>query len=147
MSDSNGAQVDAVRRFNRFYTRLIGALDEGHLASAYSLAEVRVLYELAQRPGVSAVDLASTLSLDEGYLSRILRRFSREGLVRRTRSANDKRRTLLSLTSKGERTFAPLNAGARDHVKGLLEPLSRANRRALVRAMQRIEQILSIRGG
>jgi len=145
MSHANGADVDAVRRFNRFYTRLIGALDEGHLESAYSLAEVRVLYELANRSHTTAVELSRHLGLDEGYLSRILRRFTREGLVQRTPAEADRRQTLLSLTKKGERTFAPLNAGARDHVRALLDPLSPKERKQLVSAMRRIEQLLDRR--
>jgi DNA-binding MarR family transcriptional regulator len=142
MSRDNGADVDAVRRFNRFYTRLIGALDEGHLQSAYSLAEVRVLYELAHRPGTTAVELSRDLGLDEGYLSRILRRFNRERLLRRTPSEHDRRRTLLSLTAKGERTFAPLNTGARDHVEVLIAALSTKERKELIEAMRAIEKLL-----
>jgi DNA-binding MarR family transcriptional regulator len=142
MSHHNGADVDNVRRFNRFYTRLIGALDEGHLQSAYSLAEVRVLYELAHRPHTTAVELCRDLGLDAGYLSRILRRFTREGVVRRTLADGDRRRSLLSLTAKGRRTFEPLNAGARNQVKGLIDPLSARERKALVSAMRRIEMLL-----
>jgi DNA-binding MarR family transcriptional regulator len=142
MSQSNGAAVDAVRRFNRFYTRLIGALDEGHLQSPYSLAEVRVLYELAQRSRTTAGELARDLALDEGYLSRILLRFTRDGLVRRTPAETDRRRSWLSLTKKGERTFSPLNAGARDQVRALLDPLSPRDRKALIDAMRRIEALL-----
>lgn len=143
MSRRNGTgDVDAVRRFNRFYTRRIGVLDEGHLQSAYSLAEVRVLYELAHRDQTTAAELCKDLGLDAGYLSRILRRFAREGLLKRRRANEDKRQTRLSLTAKGHRTFAPLNRGARDEVRALLEPLSDAERRALVSAMQRIETLL-----
>ncbi len=143
MKNGNANTVDAVRRFNRFYTRRIGALDEGHLHSAYSLAEVRVMYELAHRAPASARELARDLSLDAGYLSRILRRFSREGLLRRAPAKSDRRRALLSLTPKGDRVFAPLNAGARDQVKALLKPLSAEERKALVAAMRRIESLLT----
>ena len=145
MSHRNGARgsdIDAVRRFNRFYTRRIGVLDEGHLESAYSLAEVRVLYELASRDRPTAAELGKDLGLDAGYLSRILRRFTREGLLKRRRAEADKRQTRLSLTAKGRRTFAPLNEGARRQVGGLLEPLSEADRQALVSAMRRIETLL-----
>jgi DNA-binding MarR family transcriptional regulator len=142
MKNGNTSTVDAVRRFNRFYTRRIGALDEGHLHSRYSLAEVRVLYELAHRTQATARDLARDLSLDAGYLSRIVRRFSRERLLRRARAPSDCRQTLLSLTAKGARVFAPLNAGARDQVEALLKPLSVDQRKALVAAMQRIESLL-----
>ena len=142
MSQRNGSHIDAVRHFNRFYTRRIGVLDEGHLRSAYSLAEVRVLYELAHRRQATAGEVGKDLGLDAGYLSRILRRFAREGLLNRQRAANDRRRTLLSLSAKGPRVFAPLNSGARRHVGAMLAPLSTTERRALVSAMRRIETLL-----
>jgi DNA-binding MarR family transcriptional regulator len=142
MNDRNGRDIDAVRRFNRFYTRRIGVLDEGHLQSAYSLAEVRVLYELAHRDRTTAAELCKDLGLDAGYVSRILRRFTREGLLERRRADDDKRQTRLSLTARGRRTFAPLNQGARDQVGALLEPLCDADRQALISAMRRIETLL-----
>jgi DNA-binding MarR family transcriptional regulator len=142
MSRQNGSHIDAVRHFNRFYTRRIGVLDEGHLRSAYSLAEVRVLYEIAHRRHATAAEVGKELGLDAGYLSRILRRFAREGLLKRQRASNDRRRTLLSLSAKGARAFAPLNDGARRQVGALLRPLSAAKRRALISAMRRIETLL-----
>jgi DNA-binding MarR family transcriptional regulator len=115
------------------------------LQSPYSLAEVRVLYELARRSRTTAGELARDLGLDEGYLSRILRRFTREGLVRRTPAEADRRRSWLALTKKGERTFSPLNAGARNHVTALLDPLSPKERQTLIGAMRRIEALLDRR--
>src|SRR5437764_1612937 len=85
-------RVEAVRRFNRFYTQRIGVLREGLYDSAYSLAEVRILYELAHANGaVTATDLARTLSMDAGYLSRILRKFEAKGLIRKSQSRDDGR--------------------------------------------------------
>src|SRR5919199_6739598 len=101
--------VPAVRHFNRFYTRLVGALDEGHLHSSFSLAETRVLYELAHHEAPTATAIAADLRLDAGYLSRILRGFERRGLVERGRSPTDARRTIVRLTPKGQSTFADLN--------------------------------------
>ena len=142
MSKANGSDIDAVRRFNRFYTRRIGALDEGHLKSEYSLAEVRVLYELAHRERTTAGELCRDLLLDAGYLSRMVRQFTRRGLVRKTRAAGDRRQAVLSLTPRGARAFAPLNAGARDQVQALLQPLSPRERKVLVAAMRQIEALL-----
>src|SRR2546430_16889296 len=79
----SAARMGAVRRFNRFYTKQIGILGERLLQSPFSLAEMRVLYEIANRENVSAVELAEELRLDAGYLSRILRRFQKGGVVRR----------------------------------------------------------------
>ena len=117
--------ITAVRHFNRFYTRRIGVLDEGLLASPFSLAEVRVLYELAHRPGVTARELARDLGLDGGYLSRILQGFGKRGLLRRGTSADDGRRRPLTLTAAGRRTFAPLSASDRQRIGGAMRAIER----------------------
>ena len=95
--------IDAVRHFNRFYTRQIGVLGEAFLQSPFSLTETRVLYELAHRDQPTATDLGRELGLDPGYLSRILRNFGRRGLITRTRSSTDGRQSLLALTARGRR--------------------------------------------
>ncbi len=139
------ARIAAVRRFNRFYTQRIGVLGEGLLASPFSLTEVRVLYELAHAPVdalPSASAVAAGLGIDEGYLSRILRGFARRGWLRRERSPTDARKALLSLTSRGRKAFAPLDARSRDQVRELLERLSASDRVALIAAMGTIERVL-----
>ncbi|MFN2567666.1 MAG: GNAT family N-acetyltransferase [Gemmatimonadaceae bacterium] len=135
--------VAQVRHFSRFYTRLVGALDEGHLHSSFSLAETRVLYEIAHAEGITATDLSRDLRLDPGYLSRMLRGFERRGLAERARSPIDGRRNLLRLTTKGRSTFDDLNVRASEVVAKLLEPLSEAKRRQLLDAMRTIETLLS----
>src|SRR5438876_7620582 len=91
-SDPSAEQrVEAVRRFNRLYTRQIGVLQDGYLRSPYSLAEVRVLYELAHRDSATATELSRELDLDPGYLSRILRKFQQRGFIDRQRSDRDGR--------------------------------------------------------
>src|SRR3984893_796673 len=108
------ARIDHVRGFNRFYTRTIGVLQDGYLQSPFSLAEVRVLYELAHRQRATATELARELDLDAGYLSRILNGFDRRGLIERTRSARDGRESVLSLTRLGQDAFTPLETHARE---------------------------------
>ena len=135
-------RIAAVRRFGRFYTRIIGALQEGLLHSSFSLAEARVLYELARRGGVTASELGRELELDPGYLSRILQRFERDGLVSRAPSPTDRRQSLLSLTEAGRAAFAPLDARSREEVSALLTPLAEPAQAAVVGAMGRIEALL-----
>src|SRR5262249_30308056 len=142
MPDAHVAHVAAVRRFNRFYTKQIGILDEGLLRSPFSLAEVRVLYEIAHGKDGAAAELAESLRLDAGYLSRILRRFQKGGLVRRETSAADGRRSLLTLTPKGRRTFATLNARQEDDVAALLGGMPSAGRQRLIESMRAIEELL-----
>jgi DNA-binding MarR family transcriptional regulator/GNAT superfamily N-acetyltransferase len=134
--------VAAVRAFNRFYTKKIGVLDEGLLASAYSLAEVRVLWELAQRKQATATELRRDLGLDAGYLSRILAALESRRLVTRTAAADDKRHQLLGLSARGRRVFNGLDVRSADEIERLLRPLDGAARRALVGSMQKIEALL-----
>ncbi len=134
--------VAAVRRFNRFYTRQIGALGEGHLATPFSLTEARVIYELAQRETATATELGQELGLDAGYLSRILRGFQERGLLDRRPSETDARQSRLSLTSEGRAAFAQLNATAHGDVAAMLDAVPLADRARLVAAMGTIEEVL-----
>jgi DNA-binding MarR family transcriptional regulator/N-acetylglutamate synthase-like GNAT family acetyltransferase len=134
------SDVAAIRRFNRFYTKQIGVLDEGLLRSPYSLAEVRVLYEIANGKDVSAAALATELALDPGYLSRILRRFQKNGLLRRETSPDDARRSLLTLTEKGTHTFAALDTRQEEDVAALLDRVPATKRRRLTDSMRAIEE-------
>jgi DNA-binding MarR family transcriptional regulator/GNAT superfamily N-acetyltransferase len=135
-------QIGTVRRFTRFYTRQIGLLDEGLLRSEFSLTEARVLYELAQRDGLSAADLGRELGLDAGYLSRILKRFAARGLVARSPSKNDGRQAMLVLTDAGHTAFEPLNQASHAEVEAMLGRLSMGKREMLVNAMTTIERLL-----
>ncbi|HET6318866.1 MAG TPA: helix-turn-helix domain-containing GNAT family N-acetyltransferase [Chloroflexota bacterium] len=136
-------RVAAVRRFNRFYTRQTGLLDRGYLRSPFSLAEVRVLYELAHaETAITAVELGRALGLDAGYLSRILRGFTRHGLIERQPSVRDGRQQLIRLTPRGRAVFSPLEVAAREHVGTLLSPLSESDQQRLVEAMRTIEMLL-----
>ena len=139
-------RLRAVREFNRFYTRRIGVLREGLLDSPFSLAQARVLYELAHRDGATASDLRRDLGLDPGYLSRLLAGFARRGFLVRKRSPADGRRSLLGLTRAGRRTFATLDARAVDEVRGLLAPLSEGDQGRLVASMRTIEGLLGADG-
>ena len=146
MAESKSDQrVAAVRRFNRFYTRKIGLLHEGYLASAFSLTEGRVLYELAHQDNVTAGALGRELGLDPGYLSRIVRGFEKRGLLERTRSKADGRQSFLALTRRGHDAFAPLHTRSRDEIGAMLGALPAAEQDRLVEAMRVIEGLLGAR--
>jgi len=135
-------RVAAVRRFNRFYTRQIGILDEGYLASPYSLADVRVLYELNYGEPRSAAELSRELGLDPGYLSRILRRVENAGLIERTASLTDARSTIVALTTKGREEFAPLDRKSAEEIGVLLGRLPARDQTRLLEAMATVERLL-----
>ena len=138
-------RIAVVRRFNRFYTPLIGLLREGYLESPFSLTEVRVLYELAHRDMATASELARGLGLDAGYLSRILRGFSKRGLTAKQRSPTDGRQSLLRLTEHGREVFAPLSQRSHDQIGALLSHLPASEQDHLVEAMRTIEGLLGDR--
>lgn len=134
-------QVDVVRAFNRLYTRKIGVVD-GTASSPFSLAEARVLYELAHRDQRTATDIRKELGLDAGYMSRILRDFERRKLVTRVRAKTDARQKFLSLTARGQRAFASLDERSNRDVAAMLGGLSSAERKQLVDAAQTIRRLL-----
>jgi DNA-binding MarR family transcriptional regulator/GNAT superfamily N-acetyltransferase len=136
------ACIAAFRRFNRFYTKQIGLLDSGILRSPFSLAEVRVLYEIAHGHDLSAVALAAELRLDAGYLSRILARLQKQGILQRDTSPADGRLSLLALTEKGRRIFKALDRRQEEDVAALLRSVPASGRQRLVESMRAIEQIL-----
>lgn len=135
-------RVESVRLFNRFYTRHVGALGEHLLDSPFSLAEARVIYELANRERPTASLLSQELALDPGYLSRILRRLKALGLVDRGRSEVDRRQGYLWLTDKGKKAFEALNDSARDEIAEHLRGLSPKEQAQLIDAMATIQSVM-----
>jgi DNA-binding MarR family transcriptional regulator/GNAT superfamily N-acetyltransferase len=136
------SHIQSVRSFNRFYTRQIGLLSEGVYHSSFSLTDVRVLYELAHRSQPAAAELGKELGLDAGYLSRILSRFQKLGLISRTASKNDGRRSLLSLTARGRKEFASLDSRSSNEVAAMLRQLAEADQKRLTHAMHQIQYLL-----
>src|SRR5260370_23116832 len=143
METEAASGVGGIRQFNRFYTRQIGLLRRGLLGTTFSLTEGRVLYELAQRGTATAAELAADLSIDPGYLSRLLRGFTTSGLVASTRSATDRRQSILALTDRGREAFASLDRRSQEEVGALLERLDDDARRRLVAAMATIQTLLA----
>lgn len=137
--------IAALRAFNRFYTRKIGVID-GTASSPFSLAEARVLYELAHRDRPTATDIRSELGLDAGYLSRILREFERRKLITRVKSKSDERHKFLSLTGKGRKVFLPLDKRTDRDVAAMLDGLSTDERKQLIQSVQTIRTLLGDRG-
>ncbi|MEV0250503.1 helix-turn-helix domain-containing GNAT family N-acetyltransferase [Nocardia sp. NPDC050712] len=139
---ASAADIAAVRAFNRRYTEVIGVLREGLVDTEYSLTEARILFELATSGSTEALRLRKNLGLDPGYLSRILTRFKKRGLIESSRSSSDARRQEVRLTDRGRAEFAMLNQRSGTDVRRLLEPHLPADRAKLIRAMSTIQQIL-----
>lgn len=136
------APIAAIRRFNRFYTRKIGVLEQQLLQSPFSLTEARVLFELAQQDGMTAKEIGTKLGLDPGYMSRIVHAFTEKNLITRKASAADKRQFSLTLTAKGRLAFGRLNKTSHEDIAGMLKALPPGGGQRLVDAMATIERLL-----
>ncbi|NGO44655.1 bifunctional helix-turn-helix transcriptional regulator/GNAT family N-acetyltransferase [Streptomyces ureilyticus] len=136
--------IQDIRSFNRFYTNVIGALDYSRqLYAPYTLTEARVLYELAHAPRTDAADLRGELSLDAGYLSRILAKFEQDGLIERAPSEKDTRRRRVTLTARGREAADLLDERSQESVGSLLATVPADERPRLVEAMRTIRDVLS----
>jgi DNA-binding MarR family transcriptional regulator/GNAT superfamily N-acetyltransferase len=140
-TDVTARHVEALRGFNRFWTRRIGVLDP-YLDGELSLTEVRLLYELAHRDQPTATELGRDLGLDAGHLSRLLRRFIERGWLERVPSPADARQNLLRLTKQGHAAFAPMEQRSRDDAAAVLAPLDAPARNRLLGALAHVQQAL-----
>ena len=136
------SRIADIRDFNRFYTRLLGALNEGLLRSPYTLPESRLLYELGSRGRTTATDLAADLGMDPGYLSRLLRKLREAGLVESTADPQDGRAQILVLSPAGLAAFRSLDQASREEVGALVAPLDARESGALLCAMRTIRRLL-----
>ncbi|HEY4199243.1 MAG TPA: helix-turn-helix domain-containing GNAT family N-acetyltransferase [Devosiaceae bacterium] len=134
--------IAEVRAFSRFYTRVAGALDSHLLQSPFSLGEGRVIYEVATRQSTSAADLARVLSLDPGYLSRLLYKLVDAGIIALTPSLTDRRQNIIGLTKEGREAFLALDASSNTAVSSLIAPLGAGKQAALLAAMAKIRRLL-----
>lgn len=137
------AQIDRFRRFSRFYTALLGLLDDRLLHSPLSLAQARIVYEVGHAPGGTAGELGRTLGMDRGQLSRMLAGLERRGLLRRSPHPGDRRARCLGLTPAGRELLHELERRSREQVAGLLAGLDPVQRQRLDAAMADIEELLS----
>jgi DNA-binding MarR family transcriptional regulator/GNAT superfamily N-acetyltransferase len=138
----NSRQIEAVRRFNRFYTKQIGVVTDQYLESPFSLTEARVIFELAHNKETTAAELAAFLNIDPGYLSRILTHFKKLGLIIKTSSNQDRRQSILQLSEAGVETFNTLNTRSRAGIEVMLSKVPGLDQQRLIEAMHTIERLL-----
>lgn len=138
------ARIKTVRSFNRSYMQRILGLTEQTFNSPFSLTEVRILHEISERGEVTATELCKSLSIDGGYLSRILNQFEKQDIIVKERSAKDARQRKISFTKNGEKTYRQISKNIDDIVGDMLTPLSDEQQETLVNAMHAIGAILAL---
>lgn len=136
--------IQSIREFNRFYTNVLGLLDQHLLESPFTLPEARVLFELHEHQPCSASDLLANINMDKGYLSRVLKSFRQKGLILKKTSGSDARTALLSLSSKGEREFQKLDHASIGQLSNLLGKLAPTQVRAVIKNMQELQELLKV---
>jgi DNA-binding MarR family transcriptional regulator len=136
-------EIQEIREFNRFYTSIIGLLNNHILESPYSLPEARVIYELFNRQHCTATEIIEITKIDKGYLSRILLSFKKSGLLAKKKSKKDSRATLLTLTAKGESEFTKINTASIEQVRALFSKLSSTEIQEVIHHMKELKRILS----
>jgi DNA-binding MarR family transcriptional regulator len=139
---ANQELIDKIRSFNRFYTNIIGLLDQHFLDSPFSLTEGRVLYEICNTEDCSAKKIRESIVIDEGYLSRIIDNFAKRGLIRKNRSSRDGRMWIILPTEKGKREFAGLSENSNHLITQMIEKLSAEERADLLAKMDGIRALL-----
>jgi DNA-binding MarR family transcriptional regulator/GNAT superfamily N-acetyltransferase len=134
--------IQAVRHFNRFYTRWLGILREKLADNLFSLTEMRIFFELYYRCKTSAVELSQYLQLDAGYVSRILRNFQKKELIESSKNKEDGRQSILTLSSKGKDLFTKLEDQQNKKIEIILKNLTSKKQTDLLKAMKIIEIVL-----
>ena len=140
--ESNQDLVARIRSFNRFYTNIIGLLEQHFLDSPFSLTEGRVLYEICNTEECSAKKIRANIVIDEGYLSRILDSFVKRSLIEKTPSPIDRRLRIILPTEKGKWEFSQLNDNSDTLISQMIEELSEVERKDLLEKMEGIRALL-----
>lgn len=143
MNSTTSGRIEEIRQFNRFYTNIIGLVNKTILDSPYSLAEGRVLLEIDSVSKCTASDLIGLLQIDPGYLSRILRRFKKEGLIETNKSETDRRSHIITITDKGRETYSQLSKTSSSQLINLLDHIPQGAQHLLVNHMNAIHNMLS----
>jgi DNA-binding MarR family transcriptional regulator len=139
----NNEVIASLREFNRFYTTILGVVNNHILDSEYSLTEARVIYELASSGKLTAREIKEKLLLDEGYMSRIIARFLKNGVIFKDQSNNDKRAFLLRLTAKGKEVFNMINDQSDRQIENLIQHLSKTEQEKLAALIVQVKHLLT----
>ena len=139
--------VAVVRRFNRSYTQRIGVLEDSFLGLGMPLGPARLLFEIGAAPAATRAALTThalreRLGLDSGYLSRLLRRLEKDGLIHVATDPGDRRRRLVTLTGPGQERWKELERRSDDQARLIVDPLTERQRERLARALSEADLLV-----
>jgi len=135
--------IDQIRSFNRFYTNVLGLFDKHLHSSTHTFLEARIMYEMNQYKRITSGELINILNVDKGYLSRVLKRMSKSGLINRITSEQDGRCIILELSKRGINEFSKLNEESNLQIESITETLEGDDLNTMVLHMNAIKSILT----
>lgn len=133
----NIEDIRAIREFNRSYTKILKLTDKYHLNTHFTLLESRILLEI-DRGVNSANQLMLLLHLDKGYLSRVLKKLTKDDLIQDLRDSTDKRIKTLQLTDQGKKALETINQRANQQVENLFANIPEEKVQLLIKDMRDI---------
>lgn len=131
-----------IRKFNRYYTKQLGLLQQHFFDTDYSLTDIRVLYEINFNAQTTATGIRDALQIDAGYLSRILRNFEKKGLIIKHPLPEDGRSYYLQLTARGRKLMAGMNELSNEQIREMLEGLAPAQQEKIANSMSILRNLL-----
>ena len=135
--------IGKVRDFNRFYTGVIGVTNDHILESPYSLAEVRVMFEIYNDPKITARQIKEIIQVDEGYLSRLIAKLVNQNIISKVKSKEDNRISRLTLTKNGQDIFLQLNQRSNEAASDVIQHLNKSEQAELILLFETIKQLLT----
>ncbi|KYH15044.1 MarR family winged helix-turn-helix transcriptional regulator [Staphylococcus kloosii] len=118
--------INNIREFNRYYTNKLDVFSTNKFDSNYTFTEARVIIEIGIRHDCIANEIVQTLNIDKGYLSRVLSRFNKKGLIEKVTSPTDSRSKIIKLTTEGNELFDYLNEASNIQVSQMIDGLDEA---------------------
>ncbi|WP_282802188.1 MarR family winged helix-turn-helix transcriptional regulator [Secundilactobacillus kimchicus] len=135
-------QITTIRQFNREYVQLLGVLDRRVFDTELPFPEARILLMIFEQQSIRPIDVAAALSVDKGYVSRLIRQLEAKQFVKKVPSAQDGRSKLLQLTSAGVALAQRIDADSNAQITRLFDPLTVEDKKAALQAIKTLQQLL-----
>lgn len=132
-----------IKGFNRVYSNVMELMNKKILVAGYSLTETRVLFEISKTDQCTANILVCQLDIDRSYMSRMIAKFVKNGIILKTQSLTDSRISYIRLTEKGRQDFNKLSDIQSEQIRSLFEKLSIEDRTQVFDAMVLVKNKLS----
>ncbi|WP_432628480.1 bifunctional helix-turn-helix transcriptional regulator/GNAT family N-acetyltransferase [Brotaphodocola sp.] len=136
-------QIADIQGFNKVYQNLLKQIDAAILEAGYTLTEKNVLFELSKTERCTANIMIQQLQIDRSYMSRIIAKFEKQGLIEKTQSKTDSRVRYVKLTEAGRREINRLNDIQNHQLGAIFNKLDEKDQKEVWQAVVMIRNKLS----